>query len=188
MKRLTFFNGVAAAAVLAFFSSVGFVVLTPILTLAFLSKLGVPVLALIYISYLFAHSSERVGRVATLTLWSILVVFAWVFNPPFTVYLLLHVGAVWLIRSLYFYSSIVPALMDLGLNVLSIATAIWAITQSGSVFLAVWCFFLVQALFVAIPSTLNNRAGRTQTQEFVSANFECANQRAEAAVNQLFAK
>ena len=187
MKRPSFLNGACAAGVLAFFASVGLAVLTPIFAFSLLYKLLVPVLGLAYILYLLSHSSERVGRVTTVTIWLALAVIAWLIEPPLALYILVHVGAVWLIRSLYFYSSMVPALMDLGLNVLSISTAYWAIRHSGSTFLAIWCFFLVQALFVSIPPALTRQPNREQRKISDTEKFEGARRRAEAAIRQLFA-
>ncbi len=96
----------------------------------------------------------------------------------------------WLVRSLYFYSGVLPALMDLGLSALSITAAVWAISQSGSVFLATWCFFLVQALFVAIPPAVKrnaNAAGNaTPARNNVIENepFERARRQAGRALTQ----
>jgi hypothetical protein len=110
----------------------------------------------------------------------------WWIAPPLPLYLLIHVGAVWLVRSLYFYSGIMPALMDLGLNALSVSAAVWAITRSGSVFLATWCFFLVQALFVAIPPAVQRKAKPEMNTAVDNDSFERARRQADAALRQLF--
>jgi len=107
--------------------------------------------------YLFSRSEERVGRVTTLSAWIALAAVTWWFAPPLPLYLLIHVAAIWLVRSLYFYSGVMPALMDLGLGALSVSATVWAITRSGSVFLATGCFFLVQALFVTIPPAVKRK-------------------------------
>ncbi|MGH8652343.1 MAG: hypothetical protein ACREYE_09290 [Gammaproteobacteria bacterium] len=52
---------------------------------------------------------------------------------------------------------VLSALADLGLNALGLTAAIWAVKQSGSLFASIWCFFLVQALFVAIPARLSRK-------------------------------
>ena len=161
MKQHTFLHGVIVAAVLAFFASAIVATLTP-----FVGFGG--------------------GRVTTLSLWSALAVITWWFAPPLPLYLLIHVGAVWLVRSLYFYSGILPALMDLGLSGLSISAAVWAATRSGSVFLATWCFFLVQALFVTIPPAIKSKR---QTRQHATADteaFDNAKRQADRALRQLF--
>ena len=188
MKRPTFFNGVLAALVLAFLASVAFATLMPFFGLGFVVRTLIPALGLLYIAYLFTRSPERTGRITTLMLWCVLAGASWLLAPPLPLYVLIHVGAVWLIRSLYFYSSVVPALIDLGLNALSVSTAIWAVSRSGSVFLAVWCFFLVQALFIAIPPALNRKARSGNTAPADDQKFQHARRRAEAALRQLFAQ
>lgn len=183
MKRPTFFNGVVVAAVLGFFTSAVVATLTPFIGLGTTLRLVIPALGLAYLLYLFSRSDERVGRITTLTLWGVFAAITWWLAPPLSLYLLLHAGALWLVRSLYFYTGALPALLDLGLSALGISAAVWAITRSGSVFLATWCFFLVQALFVTIPPALRRRAARRQAQP---QHFEHARRRADEALRQLF--
>ncbi|MFQ6004303.1 MAG: hypothetical protein ACE5OQ_02275 [Woeseia sp.] len=184
MKRPTFFHGVVAAAVLGFFASAIVATLTPFVGLGAVLRLLIPLLGLAYLLYLLNRSAERVGRVTTLMLWGGLAAGTWWFAPPLPLYLMIHVGAIWLVRSLYFYSGILPALMDLGLGTLSVSAAVWAISRSGSVFLATWCFFLVQALFIAIPAAVKPKAQPVPTAD--SENFERAKRQADAALRQLF--
>ena len=186
MNRPGFFHGVIVAAVLGFFASAIVATLTPFVGLGAVVRLMIPLLGLAYLLYLLNRSSERLGRVTTLTLWTAMSAVAWWVAPPLPLYLMIHVGAVWLIRSMYFYSGVMPALMDLGLNALSVSAAVWAITRSGSVFLATWCFFLVQALFVAIPPAVQRKAKLEQNTPADSKNFERARRQADAALRQLF--
>lgn len=186
MRKHSFLHGVIVAAVLAFFASAIVATLTPFVGLGSVVRLVIPGLALAYLLYLFSRSAERTGRVTTLSLWSALAVMAWWFAPPLALYLLIHVGAVWLVRSLYFYSGILPALMDLGLSGLSISAAVWAATRSGSVFLATWCFFLVQALFVTIPPKMKSKRHARQRASGEKEAFDNARRRADRALRQLF--
>jgi hypothetical protein len=188
MKRPGFFHGVIVAAVLGFFASAIVATLTPFVGLGAVVRLVIPLLGLAYLLYLLNRSTERLGRVTTLTFWTAMTAVAWWVAPPLPVYLLIHVGAVWLIRSLYFYSGVMPALMDLGLSALSVSAAVWAISRSGSVFLATWCFFLVQALFVAIPPAMQRNAKVKQNTPADSKNFERAKRQADAALHQLFTR
>ncbi len=186
MKRPGFLHGVIVAAVFGFFASAVVATLTPFIGFGSVIRLVVPALGLAYLLYLMSRSKERLGRVTTLTLWSALAVVTWWLAPPLPLYLLIHIAAVWLVRSLYFYSGVIPALMDLGLNALSISAAVWAITRSGSVFLATWCFFLVQALFVVIPPTIKGKTMPERSTALDSENFERARRQADAALRQLF--
>ncbi len=186
MKRPTFFHGVIVAAVLGFFASAIVATLTPFVGLGAVVRLVIPALALAYLLYLFSRSPERLGRVTALSAWTVLAVLTWWVAPPLPLYLLTHVAAIWLLRSLYFYSGLVPALMDLGISTLSISATVWAITRSGSVFLATWCFFLVQALFVAIPPTLAKKHTERRSTPAESEQFETARRQADQALRQLF--
>jgi hypothetical protein len=185
-KQPGFLHGVIVAAVFGFFASAIVATLTPFLGFASVIRLVIPALGLAYLLYLMSRSRERLGWVTTLSLWSALAVGTWWVAPAFPLYLLIHVAAVWLVRSLYFYSGVMPALIDLGLNALSISAAVWAISRSGSVFLAVWCFFLVQALFVAIPPTMHGKKNPEHNTAADSEHFERARRRADAALRQLF--
>lgn len=133
MNRPGFLQGIVVAAVLAFFASAVIATLTPFVGLGAVIRLVVPGLGLAYLLYLFSRSQERVGRVTTLSIWSVLAIATWWISPPLPLYLLVHVAAVWLVRSLYFYSGIMPSLMDLGLNALSVSAMVWAITDRKSV-------------------------------------------------------
>ena len=172
MKRPSFFHGVVAAAVLGFVASAVVATLTPFVGLGTVIRLVIPGLALAYLVYLLNRTTERTGRVTTLAFWAVLASLTWWYAPPLPLYLLVHVGAIWLVRSLYFYSGIVPALIDLVLSGLSVSATMWAISRSGSVFLATWCFFLVQALFVAIPISVKQaQPGKTPARA-ANDNFD----------------
>jgi len=188
MKRPSFFQGVIVAAVLGFFASAIVATLIPFVGLGAVVRLVIPLLGLAYLLYLLNRSTERLGRVTTLTFWAVMSAVAWWVAPPLPLYLMIHVGAIWLVRSLYFYSGVLPALMDLGLNALSVSAAVWALTRSNSVFLATWCFFLVQALFVAIPPAVQRQAKEKQNTPVDSKNFERAKRQADAALHHLFTK
>lgn len=184
MRRPSFFHGVIVAALLGFFASAIVATLTPLVGLGPVVRLVIPAMALAYLLYLFSRSNERLGRVTALAFWSILAVASWWLAPPLPLYLLVHVGAIWLIRSLYFYSGVVPALLDAGISALSIAATVWAISRSGSIFLATWCFFLVQALFIAIPPATKRRSEKAAINS--NANFDHAKRNADRALRQLF--
>ena len=186
MKRPGFSHGVIIAAVFGFFASAAVATLMPFLGFDGVFRLIIPALGLAYLSYLMSRSRHRVGRITTLSLWAVLAVTTWWATPPLTLYLLIHVAAIWLVRSLYFYSGVLPALMDLGLNALSVSASVWAITRSGSVFLAIWTFFLVQALFVAIPPRVKGKTKPACDTAAESETFRQARRQADAALRQLF--
>jgi hypothetical protein len=185
MKQPTFLEGVSVAIAASLAGSVLYTALNVVFP-------GVPVLRLLiagiglaYVVYLLSRSPERVGRFTAVAAWLLVASVLWFTHPPLLFYVCVHMGALWLIRSLYFYSSALSALADLGLNGLSLAAAIWAVTRTGSVFLGLWCFFLVQALFVLIPKSVNRKSGAGQAGYGREDRFQHAHRVAEAAVRKL---
>ena len=185
MKKPTFVHGVMVAAVLAFVASAVIATVTPLVGFRSVAYLVVPALAFAYLLYLFKSTEERVGRISVLTLWSVFAIATWWFNPTLAIYLLLHVGAIWLVRSLYFYAGVFPSLLDLGLNVVSISAFGWAIERTGSIFLGIWCFFLVQALFVVIPKSFTKSESEKRHAAEID-RFSHAERQANQALQKLF--
>jgi hypothetical protein len=186
MKRPGFLNGVLAAGVLGIFASAFIAVLTPFVGVGVVTRLAIPLLALAYVLYLFGRNREKTGRVTTVVLWTGMSLFTWWISPPLPFYLLIHAGAVWLIRSLYFYSGVLPSLIDLGLTGLAIIASVWALARTGSVFMGTWCFFLVQALFSAIPRSIG---ARIEAEPLAGSDtFARARQQADAALQRLMSQ
>ena len=183
MKRPTLFHGVLVAAGFAFLASALIAALTPFVGFGSVVRLCIPLVSFAYMLYLLRSSDERIGTVTTVSLWSALAIVTWWISPPLPLYLLIHAGAIWLVRSLYFYTGVFPALLDLGLTAVSLAGFTWAATRTGSVFMATWCLFLVQAVFVAIPRSIR----RKKAPQPIAGNesFERARRQADEALRQL---
>lgn len=185
MKRPTFLEGVGIALAASLAGSILFSALSPVMPDLALLKLLIAGLGLAYSLYLFRRSRERLGRLVTITIWLICATLIWLLNPPLTLYLALHIGLIWLIRSLYFYSSPMAALADLGLSGLGLAAAIWAALNTGSLLLSIWCFFLLQALFSTIPANLKKTIPDDRSPGQPTDRFQQAEQAAEAALRRL---
>ena len=193
MKRPGFFQGVLVAAALALAAGIAGAVLAPLMGLPATVRLLIPALGLGYLLYLFSRNGERrdrmrTGRITALGAWAAMALASAWLAPPLSLYLCIHAGAIWLLRSLYFYSGVLPALLDLALSAASVAVTAWAALHSGSLFLAAWCCFLVQALFVAIPPAIRGRQRIAATATGHHENFERARRQAEAALHQLFSR
>ena len=148
-------------------------------------RLLVAGLSLGYVLYLLKRSSESTGRIVTLTLWLMLSGIAWFLVADPLIYLALHLGLIWLVRTLYHQPGPLAALLDLGLNLLALIAGVWAFMHADSVFLGIWSFFLVQALFVAIPAA-DGRQARTDGDEQTQPDrFQQAHRSAEAALRKL---
>lgn len=186
MKRPGFFQGVLVAAALGIAASIVAAALAPLIGLHAVVRLLIPTLGLAYVLYLFSRSAERTGRITAIGTWLTIAAMSWWLAPPLPLYLAIHAGAVWLLRSLYFYSGVMPSLLDLGLSAFAVAVTAWAATHSGSLFLATWSFFLVQALFVAIPPVIRGRRDAQRPAAVHNEKFETARRQADAALRQLF--
>ena len=186
MKRPSFLEGVAVALAAGVAGSLVYTALTLVAPDLGSLRLVVGAIGLGYVLYLLSRSRQRVGRVTTVAAWLAAAALAWLAQPPLLVYLLAHLGMVWVIRSLYFHASLLSAVADLGLSVLSLAAAAWALVHSGSLFLAIWCLFLVQALFCLIPPGLGPRPRGKPPGRDAGDRFEYAHQAAETALRRLY--
>ena len=185
MNKPTFFEGVAVALATSLGGGALQGALATILPAAPGLRLVVPVIGLAYVVYLLARSRERVGRVTAFLAWALIASVVWLLEPPLSLYLLVHLALIWLIRSLFFHSGVLSALLDLGLSILALAAALWAATQSGSLFLSLWSFFLVQALFVAIPARLPRKATPGRGEPPHEDRFRRSQRAAQSALQRL---
>lgn len=176
-------QGLAAALALSAAGAVLLAILSPWAGSATALRAVIALLGLAYVAYTMARSGERVGRITALGCWAAVAAATWVLAPPLVGYVLVHLGLVWLVRSLYHYAGVVPALADLALAVLGAAFAAWAAQRSGSAWLALWCFFLVQAFHALIPPTLAARGAPAPGD--TDDAFARAHRAAEAAVRRL---
>ena len=183
MNRPSFWHGVLVAAGLAFVGTVLWSVVPPITGRETAARLLIPLMSLAYVFYLLATADARTGRVVTVSLWSALAVGAWWLSPPLPAYVLIHVGVIWLVRSLYFYSGVIPALLDGLLSGFAAGAFVWAATRTDSIFLSTWTYFLVQSLFVLIPARIGPRKAGPAAVD--SRRFERAKNQADAALRQL---
>lgn len=186
MKRPGLLEGVLLAAGLAFAASVVGTVLAPLIGLPAAVRLLIPGLGLAYLLYLLRRSPVRSGRVTALAAWAVIAAAAWWTAPPVALYLAIHAGALWILRVTYFHAGLLGALADLGVGVAALVLTAWAATHSGSLSLATWCFFIVQALFALIPPDAGRR--KRDTAATTNEKFDRARRQAEAALHQLFTR
>lgn len=184
MKRPSFLEGAILALGISVVAAMLYTALSSVFSNDTVLRFVITASSLVYLLYLLSRSGERVGRVSTLALWIIASLGIWILMPSIGLLALLHLTLIWLIRSLYFYESSLPALADLGLCGVAFSAAIWATLQTGSLFLTLWFFFLVQALFVAIPANLS-RSSNTASSITEDDIFDRAHRSAENALRKL---
>jgi hypothetical protein len=161
--------------------------LTLVLGPSMAGKVAIIAMAYAYIVYLLAQSGRTVGR-TTLAVLSLLALLAsGALAARWTTVVLVAVVLIWGIRACTYSRSLVAWLLHGGLCLLGLGAALSAYTHSGSIGLAVWSFFLLQALFVCVPPRL---AQRPAAEEWVTGSqavddFVQAHQAAQKALGRL---
>jgi hypothetical protein len=183
MKTPGFFNGVLVALILALVAGAAYAGLGAVFPRPLVLQLIVTVVAGAYVVYLLGRSGEKTGRLATLVGWLLCACGAGLLAPNIAVLLCVHAVMIWLVRALYFHNSVLTALTDLGLCCFALAASVWAVQQSGSLFMAVWCFFLVQALYAVIPATFSAKGPACEPA--APDTFDRAHRAAESAVRRI---
>ena len=187
MNRPSFWREVGVALAL---SSVGAIVFHAMVALtgsAAALHLIIATIGLVYAVLLLRGLRARAGRLLAVAAWLALDAALFVLDPPLLLWLLAQTFAIWLLRYWCCYGSVVAALADGALNLFALAAAMVGAAHSRSLFLALWSFFLVQALFVLIPETLRPRIvaeihDRSRDDE---DRFDQAHRSADAALRRL---
>ncbi|MCP3866592.1 MAG: hypothetical protein GY703_00550 [Gammaproteobacteria bacterium] len=185
MSRPGFVEGIGVAVVAALGGGVTY----ELLNVPFEGELAIRLViageAFGYLLYLFARSHERIGRVTLVTFWLLVTVAGMFLIPSLVAFLVIQVAFIWVVRSLYFYSSLIPAVIDLGFTFLSATAAVWAVLQTGGVFAAVWCFFLVQSFIPLFPLGFGEPSEGKPNNDPEAERFQNAFQVARGAVQEL---
>ena len=116
------------------------------------ARLIIAALGLTVVLRAMARSDERTGRVVAVAVWAAVTAGAWFAGIGLPAFLIVQATMVWLARSLFCYSRLVEAAFDLALTLLAVSFAVFAAVRTESVFLASWCFLLVQAFHVSVPA------------------------------------
>ncbi len=103
---------------------------------------------LAYLLFLLSNSESRFGRVTVVVLFCLSSMTLLLLSPPISVFALVNITFIWVARACYFHQRVLVALVDLVITTLSFAVAIAAAMQSQSVFIAFWCFFLLQSMIL----------------------------------------
>jgi hypothetical protein len=136
-----------------------------------------------YLGYLLYASKVRSGKITLALLSVILIAIILLLNPNLSVIIACLVSTIWLSRSLLFYRSVLPSVIDIGLCLISVSAAFAAFILSGSIIAGIWCFLLTQALFVFIPLKLSKY--REAINNPATEQFNKAYQSAESAIRAL---
>jgi len=189
MNTPSFKEGLFMAFGLSFFGSLFFYGISLFVTSDNQIYLTASLLGLIYILYLMNQSKVETGRITALTIWIVITLSSWFTAIPFSLFIIVQLAIIWMLRSLYFYSSIFTSIADLFLSTISFSAALWAGFHSGSLFLALWSLFLMQSLFIFIPASLNKKSNQNLQHSLFNthsaSDFDRAHNSAKQALGKL---
>jgi hypothetical protein len=141
-------------------------------------------LAAVYLVLMLQAFRARVGRMLALLGWCAASALLLVFDPALWVWLGVQVMVIWLIRCLYRYDRLGAALADAIISSFALAAAIATARHSGSLFLSLWCYFLVQAN-VAFIAPRRPLPGSDERADAGDDDFAQAQRHAEIALRRL---
>ena len=186
MKRPTLLYHVGIAIFMTLIALLTGFVLRYLFSASLVLALTLSLLTMIYISHLLSRSGIRVGKITLGLICLTVLIIAILLKVKLSTLLLISVGLIWITRSLLYYSSLIPAIVDLALCIVSFASAIWGFIISDSIAAAIWCFFLTQALSALIPKRFNHHpSAETKSGQ---DRFNQAYQSAETAIRHLARK
>lgn len=163
MARPTVLTGIGMALVSSVAVSPLAMSLTLLLGTALAGKMVVVLLAYAYILYLLASSGRRSGRVTLALISGGLLLGAVLWVPRWSSLVYGAVVLLWSVRVCLSSRSILVAGLHGLVCLMGLGASVWAYQHTGSPALAVWCFFLLQALGNAIPPSWPQRPGSTAT-------------------------
>lgn len=151
-RKATFLGEAAFGFAISLTAAAIALTLSFVLPATFVARLVVAGLGLTLVVRAVSRSDEKTGRIVTLAVWAAIAVGIWLLGVGLPIYIVVHVTLAWLARSLFTYSRLIEAGIDLALSLIALSFAIFAVVRTDSVFLAAWSFVLVQAFHACIPS------------------------------------
>ncbi len=185
MKGPGILRGIAFAILSSLGSGLLLKILPLVLNSATSNALIIMGLSLSYLIFLQKHNDIRRGRVLVFTAWITLGLANWILGSGLIEQVLLNISMIWIVRSLYFHSSLTAAFFDLLLVIVATGAGTWAALQTNSPIAAVWCFFLCQSLFGAIPEISPRNKPDSPEPDASRDHFQAAHQVAQDAVRKL---
>lgn len=185
MKKITFFEGLTVALISSMSGSLVFILMSGFVISDDLLKVIISALTVFYLGYLFLKSDVKIGRVTVIATWILVTVCSFLFVSSIFIYIVTQLLFIWLIRSFYFYKSVISSALDFMLVSIGLFVAMWVWFISTSLFLTFWCFFIIQALFYMIPNSFSFKTHRLEKSISSEDDFERAIMSAETAISNL---
>jgi hypothetical protein len=183
MSTVTVWRGVGLAVLATMAGGVAMTIFPWLIGTLTTMKLVISALTLAYLGVMMHDSQERTGRFATLLLWLTITITLLVANPNLLIWLLVCSAMIWLMRSIYLHRRLISLSGDAVLNAVAVVASVATLLHSHSFWLAIWVFFLIQALHVWIPAARKTRHHTTADDS--QHQFEQASRIAETALKRL---
>jgi len=182
MNPSGFWWHVGLALLLSVIGAVAFSGLAMLMGNAIGLRLVIAFLTAVYLLAILRNSEAKVGRLLVGSGWLLATTLLVIFNPGLDFWLAAQLLTIWLVRSLYLYQHLWQSAADALLNAMALVLAIGALWHTDSLFLSLWCFFLIQTLFLWIQ-----KRSKPVSELADNRNFERAFQTAELALKRLSA-
>lgn len=156
--------------------------------------IGLYLMGFAYLCYTLHLSPRSTGRVALLAAWLVGVFALSLLDAAWTTVLLFNIAHLWVARCWCHLDTVLQALSDVVLWVGALGLASIALLHSGSYPLAIWTFFLVQALWPwlakqaggwTLNSTDSSKTNQPSDNNQQQNAFNDAKNNAETALRRL---
>ncbi|WP_196139582.1 hypothetical protein [Aliikangiella sp. G2MR2-5] len=114
-------------------------------------KATISLVTMFYLVSVLKTSRLKVGKVSLILFLTTSQLFLLFSISSLDVIIGSNLIAIWLARTFYIHRNTVDALADIAFIALGFVAAMWAFTESQSLLLSFWSFFLVQAFLVFLP-------------------------------------
>lgn len=185
MKIDSFPSNVFVGFVLAVLSAATFYILPVFFPIAIALRLVISMVTLLYVGYMMLAMNIKAGKVA-LPLTVLGVMAAALFSGiSLSLYLALHLFVIWLARVVYIHRPLI-ACLDFFASGTSAVVAYLALGHTHSLFIAIWSFFLLQAVMLSILLYIDrNVYQRRDSAPLANEKFSRALRTAEGAFKRL---
>jgi len=182
MTSLGFFRHTLMAFLLAVLGAGAYTILGFAMSGAVAFKVTLILVAAGYGGIVLFKAAETTGRIVVPLAWMLISAGS---APVLGLaeFALLQIALLWLLRALYLHGGVLAALLDLGLTLCAAGVAVWA-AGTGSIFLMVWSFLLVQGLALLVPQA----AAEAVPNDNGSDDFDRAREQARAALKTLLSR
>jgi hypothetical protein len=153
MSRDGFWRQAGIALLLSATGAVLHLASSPLLGPAIALRAVIVGLAAAYLGWLLHDSRARTGVLVSLVAWLFVSAGLCVLDPAIAAWLLVQSLMIWLLRSLHRHDTLMAAVADAVLGALAVAAALATAGTTHNLFLTLWSYFLVQAMFVFLPSS-----------------------------------